>query len=154
MDESLLADIPEPRIEISRSILIAGIGERFNDETSANIPALWQRFGPHLEHGQTAYGVLCNPQDDGTIEYICGMEVSSLTGLSETWHYVRIPERRYAVFSHRDHISGIRRTWQSIYHLWLPKSGYTVARAPEFEKYGPAFNPVTGLGGVEIWIPI
>ncbi len=154
MDQSFLTDLAPPRFETTKAFLIAGFGQSYNDETSANIPAQWQRFGPHLQPGQTAYGVLCNPDGAGNIEYICGVEVPSLARIPEGWHHVQIPERRYAVFTHRDHISGIRRTWHTIFNQWLPESGYTVARAPEFEKYGLAFNPVTGLGGVEIWIPL
>ena len=143
-----------PRFETTARTLIAGFGGTYNSETSVGIPALWQRFAPHLHPGQTAYGVLCNPDGTGNFDYICGVEIPDLTQLPEGWRHVEIPEQRYAVFTHRDHLSGLRRTWQTIYQKWLPESGSTIARAPEFEKYTSAFNPQTGLGGIEIWIPI
>ena len=62
--------------------------------------------------------------------------------------------RRYAVFAHRDHIAAIRRTWFTIWNKWLPESGHQVAESPEFERYGEEFDPRTGTGGLEIWIPI
>jgi len=67
---------------------------------------------------------------------------------------VRIPEQRYAVFSHRDHISTIRRTVNTIWNHWLPASGLKVADAPNFERYDRNFDPLTGSGGLEIWVPV
>jgi hypothetical protein len=44
-------------------VLIAGLGQRYNDETSVGIPALWQRFDPHIGHipGVLARGLYLNP---------------------------------------------------------------------------------------------
>ena len=42
----------------------------------------------------------------------------------------------------------------TIWSKWLPESGYEAADAPTFERYGEEFDGVTGLGGVEIWLPI
>lgn len=65
MDETLLMNLQPPRFENGRTFLIAGLSQRYNSETSAGIPAQWQRFGPYLGHipgqvGRVAYGVLCN----------------------------------------------------------------------------------------------
>jgi AraC family transcriptional regulator len=98
--------------------------------------------------------VLCNGDDAGNVEYICGVEVSDFSRLPKELSRVRIPEHRYAVFTHRDHISTIRRVWFSIFDKWLPESGFQVAEAPEFERYGAEFDPRSGNGGFEIWIPI
>ena len=37
---------------------------------------------------------------------------------------------------------------------WLPESGHEVADAPDFERYGPEFDPTTGNGGLEVWVPL
>ena len=60
----------------------------------------------------------------------------------------------YLVFPHRGHISGIPATWRAIMENWLPGSGSRMADAPNFERYAEDFDGNTGLGGVEIWIPI
>jgi GyrI-like small molecule binding domain len=52
------------------------------------------------------------------------------------------------VFSHRDHISTIRRTINTIWSRWLPESAHEAADAPDFERYGEEFDPRTGTGGV------
>jgi AraC family transcriptional regulator len=67
---------------------------------------------------------------------------------------LRVAPQRYAVFRHREHISGIRRTMNTIWSKWLPESGHEVADAPDFERYGEEFEPDTGNGGLEIWVPI
>ncbi|HEX5230778.1 MAG TPA: GyrI-like domain-containing protein, partial [Bradyrhizobium sp.] len=61
---------------------------------------------------------------------------------------------KYAVFAHRDHVSTIRRTINTIWNEWLPASGLKAADAPNFERYDANFDPVTGNGGLEIWIPV
>ena len=52
------------------------------------------------------------------------------------------------------HVTSIRATLAGIWSKWFPDSGYQTAKAPTFERYGPEFNPTTGMGGFEIWIPI
>jgi AraC family transcriptional regulator len=58
------------------------------------------------------------------------------------------------VFHQRDHIATIRATCAAIWNTWLPASGHAAADAPTFERYGPEFDPLTGTGGFEIWVPI
>lgn len=159
MNETPMTTLEPPRFENGKALLIAGLGERYTCETSKAIPAQWQRFGPHFGHvpgqiGRTAYGVCCNQDDEGNFDYICGVEVSDFRELPAEFSRVRISGQRYAVFSHREHISTIRGTVNAIWNKWLPESGYEIADAPDFERYGEAFDPETGTGGVEIWIPI
>ena len=159
MDETLLATLEPPRFENGKPLLIAGLGERYSCETSKGIPAQWQRFEPHFGNvpgqiGRTAYGVCCNSDDEGHFDYICGVEVANFSDVPAQFSRVRIPERRYAVFSHRDHISTIRRTINTVWNKWLPESGHQVADAPDFERYGDDFDPESGKGTIEIWVPL
>ena len=62
--------------------------------------------------------------------------------------------REYAVFIHRDHVSAIGNTIDKIWNDWVPQAGVNVASAPCFERYSEEFNPQTGMGGMEIWIPL
>ena len=80
MDETLLTKLEPPRFENGKPLLIAGLSERYSCETSAAIPAQWQRFLPHLGNipgqvGRPAYGVRCNSDEAGNMDYICGVEV-------------------------------------------------------------------------------
>jgi AraC family transcriptional regulator len=159
MNEALLTNLEPPRLEDGRTLLIAGLGERYTAETSAAIPAQWQRFVPHLGHipdqvGHVTYGVVCNSDDSKSFEYICGVEVTDFARVPIDWKQLRIAAQRYAVFTHREHISTMRRVWFTIFHKWLPESGYKIAKGPQLERYGEEFNGLTGQGGFEIWIPI
>ena len=159
MDSTLIDDLQAPHFQTGKSLLVAGIGERYNCESSAGIPGQWQRFHQSVENipgriGHVAYGVCCNGDDAGNFDYITGVEVSDFSDLPREFASVRIPDQKYAVFTHRDHISTIRRTINTIWNQWLPSSGLKAADAPNFERYDENFDPLTGNGGLEIWIPV
>jgi AraC family transcriptional regulator len=158
--DSTKIDYPQaPRFETGKPLLVAGIGERYTCESGAAIPGQWHRFRQSVANfpdriGRVAYGVCCNGDDAGNFDYIAGVEVQDFTDLPREFSRVRIPEQKYAVFTHRDHISTIRRTVNTIWNEWLPASGLKAADAPNFERYDENFDPVSGNGGLEIWIPV
>ena len=159
MDSTVVDNLQSPRFQTSKAFLVAGIGERHSCENGAGIPGQWQRFHQSVENipgrvGPVAYGVCCNGDDAGNFDYIAGVEVSDFSDLPREFSRVRIPEQRYAVFTHRDHISTIRRTINTIWNNWLPASGLKAADAPNFERYDENFDPLTGNGGLEIWVPV
>jgi len=158
MDETSKPVLAEPRIEDGRALLVAGLGERYAFDNLAGLPGLWQRFGEHLGHvpgqvGGIAYGV-CHNTDDTGFDYIAGVEVADFSSLPTNFSRVRVTEQRYAVFTHSGHVSTVRGTFMAIFNDWLPKSGYRSADAAVFERYDERFDPRTGMGGFEIWIPI
>lgn len=154
------AALTPPRFENGRLLLIAGLNERYDSESSgAGIPAQWQRFHPYMgsiagRAGNAAYGVCYNTDDDGNMDYLCGVEVSGFSALPSNFTRLRLPAMRYVVFLHREHISAIRTTWNAIWNQWLPESGHEVADAPFFELYSESFDPQSGDGGVELWVPL
>jgi AraC family transcriptional regulator len=159
LDETLIPDVKPTRIENGKPLLIAGLEERYTWETSKAAPAQWQRFVPYLGNisrqvGRTTFGVSHNGDDEGNFDYIAGVEVADFSDLPAAFSRLRIGPQKYAVFSHREHISTIRRTVKTIWSKWLPESGHEVADAPNFERIGEEFDPQTGMGGFEIWIPI
>jgi len=159
MDSTARDDLQPPRFETCKPLLIAGLGERYSWESGAAIPGQWQRFHQSVADipdrlGQVAYGVCCNGDDSGNFDYVAGVEVSDFSRLPLEFQRVRIPEQKYAVFTHGEHISTIRRTIGTIWTHWLPASGLKAADAPSFERYDQQFDSVTGNGGLEIWVPV
>jgi AraC family transcriptional regulator len=159
MDSTASEHLKPPRFATSKALLIAGVGERYNHENGAGIPGQWQRFQQSIHNvpdrvGKVAYGVCCNGDDSGNFDYIAGVEVSDYSGLPREFARVRIPEQKYAVFTHDEHIATIRRTVNAIWNHWLPSSGLKMADAPTFERYDENFDPLTGNGGLEIWVPV
>jgi AraC family transcriptional regulator len=136
MDEAVMTQVEAPRFEEGRIMLIVGLGERC--DSNMNIPALWQRFAPHIGHipgqaGFTAYGVLCNADDSGNMDYIAGVEVSDFARVPAEFSRLRIPEQKYAVFQHRGHVSIARQTWTAMLEpvaarVWVQGSRRTGVR--------------------------
>ncbi|AKJ98920.1 MULTISPECIES: GyrI-like domain-containing protein [Pseudomonas fluorescens group] len=149
----------EPRLEQGRFLLIAGFGARFTACTMQDIPLVWEKFLPWLgkvpgEKDEVTYGVGCNPDGEGGFEYIAGVEISRLDDLPEQFRWIEIQPARYAVFEHKGPLKQLPETFRYIWDVWLPQSGHAAADAPEFERYSEDFNPKTGEGSLEIWIPL
>ncbi|MDZ5435428.1 GyrI-like domain-containing protein [Pseudomonas fluorescens] len=159
MDEQTRVEPAEPRFEHGHFLLIAGLGGRFTQQTTRDIPALWEKFIPHLgnipgQKGEVTYGICCNPDGEGGFEYIAGVEISKLDDLPETYRWVEVQPQQYAVFEHRGKLDSLPQTFQYIWKTWLPQSGHQAADAPEYERYSEDFNPSRGTGKLEIWLPI
>jgi len=121
MDSTAIDNLQAPRFATGKPMLVAGISERYSCENGAGIPGQWQRFHQSVGNipsriGPLAYGVCCNGDDAGNFDHIAGVEVSDFSDLPREFSRVRIPEERYAVFSHSDHISTIRRTINAIWN--------------------------------------
>ena len=52
------------------------------------------------------------------------------------------------------HVAKIGAAYAAIWNQWLPASGHVPADAPNFERYSEQFDPVSGMGGLEIWLPL
>ena len=147
------------RFEYAKETVLAGLNESYTFENRVKIPLQWERFAPNIgkvpgQIGQASYGVCWNVSPGRGFEYLSGVEVTDTTRLPAEFTTVRLPAREYAVFTHRDHVSAIGRTIDKIWNEWVPQAGLKVASAPCFERYGKEFDPQTGLGGMEIWIPL
>ena len=155
------AHLEAPRFENGKPLVIAGLAERYSG-TNAGIPAQWQRFIPHIgrvpgQVGHATYGIVFNSLKSWmSFGYLTGIEVAPDTELPANFGHLEIPAHRYAVFAHQGHVSTISRTMRSIFDEWLPQSGHEHASdgADFFERYSEKFDPQTGTGGIEIWLPI
>jgi AraC family transcriptional regulator len=166
MDDGLTTTLAPPHFEQGRLLLIAGLGGKYSLDTHQNIPALWQRLQPHLGNvpgqvfaggggkGGRTFGVCYNMDDDGNFDYLAGVEVSGFSDLTAEFARLRIAAQRYAIFTHREHVSTIHNVGMTIWTKWLPESGYEAVDAPFLECYGEEFDGRTGMGGYQIWIPL
>jgi AraC family transcriptional regulator len=159
IDATDVTGIEPVRHEQGGELLIAGFGRRFTLANNSGIVALWQEFAPFIgkvpgQLGRERYGVCCRPDGQGGFEYIAGVRVETFEGLPEDFHRVQLTPQRYAVFEHTGHISSLGQTFKAIWQHWLPGSGEQAAEAPEFERYSEHFDPLTGVGALEIWLPL
>jgi AraC family transcriptional regulator len=159
MEESTIQAIEPIRLEDSEPMTFAGLAKRFDMKSKSEIPALWASMDPYWgripgQVGRLGYGVVYDAMTDGVhFTYLAGVQVSSPEGLPAELSHVELPARRYAVFSHPDHLSTLPETLNAIYRRWLPTSGFTAANGM-LEVYGESFNPETLPGGIELWIPL
>jgi len=162
MSHESTPSLAEPAVRDEGPILLAGIREYRKFEERAAIPGQWQRFAPFIgsvpgQQGRDAFGVCLAPStgDEG-FDYLTAVAVRSLNDLPEGLSGLRLARRRYAVFPHADHVSKIGATCNAIFAQWQPPSGLALASEPVFlvEHYGPAFDPISGLGAMQLWVPL
>lgn len=157
--EAGAVQLDPPRIVSGAPILVAGLSERHSFETAQEIAAQWHRFMAIYgeipnKAGPIPLGVTMNMDDDGNFEYLCGVEVSKFSADRHGLVQLRIPAQTYAVFQHREHVSTLPSTYSAALNKWLPDHGRVAADGPTLERHLETFDPGTGLGGVEIWIPL
>jgi len=148
----------EPRFGDRNAFKVVGFSRRFSMHNLAGIPKLWQDFGEYIgsipgEVPGVAYGVCYNGSGD-SFDYLCGIEVLSSSDLPQEFSVLDVPSNHYAIFHHRGHITDIHAVMRAIFSDWLPTSGHHADAAPVFERYGQEFNPSTGEGGFEIYVPL
>lgn len=160
MPDAPAVPIAPPRFETSDAMLLAGIAAHYTCHDGNAIAQQWQRLAPHLGHvpgqvGRVAYGAVYNfDADNTTYDYLAAVPVRDGRDLPAGFATLAVPSRRVAVFTHAGHVAGIAGTFSAIWSEWFPTSGVTPADGPTLERYGERFDPRTGLGGVEIWIPV
>ena len=147
-----------PRFEDRKAFKVAGFSRRFSMQNTAEIPGLWQSFGQHIgsipgEVPGVAYGVNHNADGD-SFDYLCGVEVRSASDLPQGFVVLEVPSNRYAIFHHGGHVTNIHAIMRAIFSDWLPASGHQAAAAPLFERYGREFDPRTGAGGFDVYVPL
>ena len=154
-------DLEPPRFERREKINFVGLEEQHVMATSLNVLGQWQRFTPYVGHipgqmGAAVYGVtLVFDPSDGSFTYLCAVEVRDGQTPPPGLKCVVIPPQLYAIFRHRGHASAIGETNTAIWRNWLPNSGFKQSEALSgFERYDETFDPATGEGGFEIWLPL
>ncbi|MDC9813552.1 MULTISPECIES: AraC family transcriptional regulator [Rhizobium] len=161
MDPAHLNDLEPPRFETLQPMLVAGLQEIYPYGGNAAIPSLWQKFNVHFGHisgqkGNVAYGVCTHITGEAEkFRYMAAVEVSDAGDLPADFATLKLPGQRYVVFAHRGHVSGIPATMNRIFGAWWPTSGLEHGETPDmFERYDERFDPYTGMGVTEIWLPI
>jgi AraC family transcriptional regulator len=151
--------LPPPRFVSGNPMLVVGLVERHSFGATQGIPGQWQRFMQHYADipdkvQPIPLGISANMDDDGNFEYMAAVEVSKASDLPKGLQQWRIPAQHYAVFRHDAHVSTIGQTYSAIFNAWLPAHGRRAANGPTIEHHLETFDPRTGLGGVDIWVPL
>jgi len=154
-------DLPQPYFENGRRMTIAGLREHYTSSSLDQIPALWRRLAARGavpgRIGPVGHAVVFLSADG--CDYLAGCEVAGVDDLPKELACVELPPRRYAVFSHDGHVAMLRHTFDAIMSIWLPQSGLQIAGTTDagayvLERYGEGFDPRSGLGDIQVWVPV
>lgn len=159
LDDVINIKLDDPVYVDRGPLLLAGLLDHYKDGDMSAIPNQWQRFSPWLGNIPhqvpfVSYGVVFNGDDEGTTDYLVAAEVTDFTDVPAPLDRLRLGGQRYAVWRYPGHISEIRAVWRTIWSEWAPERVKKLADAPFFERYPEAFDPMSGEGGFEIWLPV
>lgn len=157
--------LASPRMVNREPMLLTGLRDTMCENFAEEIPLLWQKFIGMLDlvsHkvDRNCYG-LCmkETQESPGFYYMACCEVSDFVNLSAALSPVILPSHCYAVFKHEGHVAQLKESVYAIFDDWLPASDYQLAQQSahclhHLEKYSEQFNPESGMGGMEIWVPV
>lgn len=152
--------LAEPRRETAGPRTIVGLSRTYRHDAVAGIPAQWTEFqayeGTLGERPGLWFGV-CDQfnEAESTFRYTCGVEADAARDIPEPLSVIKVPRQTYLAFSHPGHISGLQETMGAIWGDYMPGCPFEAeGDAPMLEVYDEKFDPRTGLGGIEIWIPV
>jgi len=142
-----------------KSLLIAGLRESYGS-SNEGIPAQWQRFAPHIgkvpgQRSNATYGVVI--EEDEGYAYLTGVAVLDTTHLPASFTHLALPARSYYAFPHKGPVSTLFETISCIMTNIVPTlpdvAPPQTGEVGFIEYYGENFDPATGLGDIEIWLP-
>ena len=152
-----------PRLFTGEAMALIGRRERYAlADAHGHIPMQWAWFGPRIpdipaRHETDTFG-LCSDADNDAMTYFCGVRVSTQASVPHDLVAVTVPALRYAAFVHQGPASTLSQTIMVALGEWLPAAGLAVhkgAGVPDLvEHYGAGFDPQTGSGSFEIWVPV
>ncbi|MFZ6031096.1 MAG: GyrI-like domain-containing protein [Chloroflexota bacterium] len=133
------------------------VGKNENQE----IAQMWGVFNQqeqNIQHAvrDAAYG-LCTIQPglpEGTFEYVASFKVEKAEGVPEGMVVREVPAQQYAVFTHIGALEKLCDTYNYIYQVWIPKSGYQAADNFDFEYYDEAFKDFSPDSRFYIYVPV
>ena len=165
----------EPRIVRKESFKVVGMEITTtlkSNWANRDIAKLWTRFHARMDeivnrtNPPVAYGICGNvaeepspPEKTEDTEYtdLVSVEASGFDDIPEGMTGRTIPERTYAVFTHKGPLfpNHLQQTYDYIYGTWVPQSGYELDGGFDFEFYDERFTTVDDdASELDIYVPI
>jgi AraC family transcriptional regulator len=154
----------QPKFVTRGPELAIGMAGSFAQGDTERISALWQDFVkrmPAIKHQKPySLGVCMSNHPDvvktsgDTFVYVAALPVTQVNDLPDGMVICDIPEATYALFTHKGAIADIKHTVEYIWGTWVPESGCQLLDSPDFELYDERFDPQSGTGEVDIYVPV
>jgi AraC family transcriptional regulator len=147
----------EPNVVSLHAFTVVGMKYRGKNEQN-EIPQLWGQFAPRVSEIQhkvqedATYGVMSNYDEvSGEFDYWASLKVTQAVDLPAGMEGVEVPAATYAVWECT--LPTIHQAYQQA-HAWFAQSEHENSGTPEFEYYGPGFNPQDPGSAMKIFMPI
>ncbi len=95
-----------------------------------------------------------NFNPDATFKKWAAVEVNEFQSVPKGMEKLTTPEGLYAVFLHQGPASDGPKTYQYIFNVWLPDSGYILDNRPHFAIMGERYKNNSPDSEEELWIPV
>lgn len=138
----------EPQIILDKEFKLIGMKETVKPG-SERIKNLWDSFTSkkseikNILTQDTVLGIceyMPNITDESEFSYFAGIEVKDFSDIPKGMLIKIIPNSKYAVFTHKGSLSKLKDTYNFIYGVWLPQSGYELAELDTIELYDSRSN--------------
>ncbi|WP_435334228.1 GyrI-like domain-containing protein [Haloarchaeobius sp. TZWWS8] len=152
-----MATRAEPRFETRDDFTVVGLSMRATPE--ANFSAHWTNFDARQEtfaeltDTNEAFGVEYDfdPASD-SFTYLAGVEPARDAPLPSDAEQVDVPGGRYAVFTTT--LEDLDDVMDYVYTEWFPNTEFERGEGPEFEYYGPDFDPSDPEATFDVYVPV
>ncbi len=150
-------------IETRPSLSLAGLNQHFTPANLIDMAELWKRLVPYMgfaaqRGGRETYGVWrTRHPTDGSFDFTAAVRIEPGAIPPAPLEALTLPARTYLVFKqmlregelHPQMLAASEEIWAER----LPRSGRTLARAPDFQFYPGDFKVADG-GWVAHYLPI
>ncbi|MEM7124683.1 MAG: GyrI-like domain-containing protein [Chloroflexota bacterium] len=146
-----------PQIVEKQAFTAVGMRIRTNPKSN-EISELWTKQGQRLDEVPNAvpggtYGIMdIVDMDAGIMDYMAAVGITEVGDMPDGMCQWDIPSATYAVFEAT--LPTLGNSFDTFYQEWLPNSDYERAAGPEFEHYGPTFNPHEPDSKLSVSIPV
>ena len=151
----------KPRFATKAAFNVIGVFCR--STPSESLHKLWNDFSarvqeiPNILDQSKAYQVCvfedANPEKE-EYTFIAGMEVKDVSTVPEGMLSHKVQEAHYAIFEHKGLLDTLHKTYEYIFAVWLPDSGYQMVDADSLEVYDERFQVGNPESVFEIWVPV
>ncbi|MFD1646633.1 GyrI-like domain-containing protein [Haloarchaeobius litoreus] len=152
-----MTNIDDPRMVQRDGFTVVGLSTRATGET--DLGAHWSDFeNRHRSYtdrigSDEAYGVLFDfDSGTGSFTYLVGVEPSNETDVPSTLDRVEVPGGTYAVFTVP--LDEVGTLMDYVYDEWFPSVTFERTDDPEFEYYGPDFDPRDAEATLDVYVPV
>lgn len=156
-DLSMPLKVSPVRTKASAFVAI-GLWSRIRVGDTSTAAGLWQSFMEQahrlVARDEAPLGISRTTDDADVVDYACAAVINASARPPRGMSRIEVPAREYAVFEHQGHITTIATTYAAIWDVWSAASLPIEEAGLCLERHKPTFNPSTGLGGVEIWVPL